>query len=132
MARDGAHGGRMVCGCRRHGEPGVVVRAAGDMACSHCGLTRLDRALEQAIEALLAERPGRTICPSEAARRVDPEDWRALMEPCREAAGRLCHAGRVRVLKRGEAIDPDAIRGPIRLVAVWRVRAVTVSHGASP
>lgn len=117
MARDGAQGGRMVCGCRRDGEQGTFTRADGDLACSHCGLTRLDVALEQAIEALLAERPGRTICPSEAARRVDPENWRALMEPCREAAHRLWSAGRIRILKRGEPVDPDAITGPIRLAS---------------
>ncbi|HYO36051.1 MAG TPA: DUF3253 domain-containing protein, partial [Geodermatophilus sp.] len=51
-------------------------------------------ALEQAIDALLdARAPGATICPSEAARAVDPKGWRELMPAAREAAGRLAAAG---------------------------------------
>ena len=113
---DNANPACLTCGCRRDGDAGASADD-GPSACPECGLTPLDRALEQAIEALLAERPGKTICPSEAARRVDSGHWRALMEPCREAARRLCHADRVRVLKRGERVDPDAIRGPIRLAS---------------
>jgi hypothetical protein len=84
--------------------------------CRTRGLRPVDRALEEAIESLLAERPdARTICPSEAARRVDPTDWRSLMEPARMAARRLWHADRVRILQRNQSIDPDAMRGPVRL-----------------
>ena len=69
-------------------------------------MTDVDRALEASILALLAEREsGKTICVSEAARDVhadvdDPEGWRELMEPAREAArrantapSRSCHTG---------------------------------------
>lgn len=87
----------------------------------------VDAALEDTILDLLAARdPGRTICPSEAARAVfadlhpDPagaevEGWRELMEPARRAAGRLVGRGEVVVTQRGEIVDLATARGPIRL-----------------
>src|SRR4051812_50198083 len=55
----------------------------------------LDARLERAIEELLDQRrPDASICPSEAARAVDPEGWRELMPAARAAAGRLAAAGR--------------------------------------
>lgn len=72
--------------------------------------------LEQAILALLAQRAaGATICPSEAARALGEDDWRARMEPSRAAARRLAAQGLVEVLQRGQRVDPDTARGPIRL-----------------
>jgi hypothetical protein len=52
----------------------------------------VDRALEQAIGALLDRRAPSSICPSDAARAVDPDGWRALMPAARAAAGRLAAA----------------------------------------
>jgi len=75
-----------------------------------------DPRLEEAILALLGERArGKTICPSEAARRVFPEGWRDKMEATREAARRLVAAGRVEIVQRGRVVDPSTARGPIRL-----------------
>ena len=79
-----------------------------------------DDALEQAILALLAERgAGKTICPSEAARRVsggeDRERWAALMEPARAAARRLVASGRIVVMQGGRVVEPSRAKGPIRL-----------------
>ncbi len=72
--------------------------------------------LERAIGALLDDRrPGATICPSEAARAVDPEGWRELMPAARAAAGRLAPAGRVEVTQRGEVVDVATARGPVRV-----------------
>ncbi|WP_448617123.1 DUF3253 domain-containing protein [Geodermatophilus sp. URMC 65] len=72
--------------------------------------------LEQAIDALLDDRrPGATICPSEAARAVDPEGWRELMPAARAAAGRLAAAGQVEVTQRGEVVDVATARGPVRV-----------------
>ncbi len=42
--------------------------------CRRTRPTRTDRALEAAIDELLRARPGKTICPSEAARRVGGDD----------------------------------------------------------
>jgi len=80
------------------------------------GPGRRGEALEAAILELLAGRkPGQTICPSEAARAVEPDGWRDLMEPARQAARRLVHAGEVEVTQGGRAVDPTDFRGPIRI-----------------
>ena len=88
-------------------------------ACRKAGVRPVDRALEQAILELLAgRRGGATICPSEAARRVRPEDWRPLMERTRSAARRLVAQGRVEVLQKGRVVDPSLAKGPIRIRGV--------------
>ena len=85
-------------------------------ACRKAGVRALDRELEATIEALL-DRCSRkaTICPSEAARAVRPDDWRPLMERTRRAARRLAARGRVEITQRGQVVDPSDARGPIRL-----------------
>ena len=76
----------------------------------------VDRALERTIDSLLdARRAGATICPSEAARAVDPEGWRELMPAAQAAAGRLAVAGDVEVTQRGEVVDVATARGPVRI-----------------
>jgi hypothetical protein len=72
--------------------------------------------LESAITDLLDQRgAGKTICPSEAARRVDPQGWRDLMEPARDAARRLVDAGEIEMTQQGEVVDPGTATGPVRL-----------------
>jgi ribosome modulation factor len=72
--------------------------------------------LERAIAELLdARADGATICPSDAARRVDPDGWRDLMDDARAAAARMVEAGRVEITQHGEAVDPATARGPIRI-----------------
>jgi hypothetical protein len=72
--------------------------------------------LQEAILDLLAQRrPGATICPSDAARAVEPDDWRPLMDAAREAARRLAEAGEVEVTQRGEVVDVATARGPVRI-----------------
>ena len=67
--------------------------------CRRRGLSDSDAALETAIRELLAARARTaTICPSEAARRIDPEGWRGLMEPARMAARRLVARGEVQIV----------------------------------
>jgi hypothetical protein len=73
-------------------------------------------ALEHAIDALLGARaPGASICPSEAARAVDPEGWRELMPEARAAAGRLAARGAVEVTQGGAVVDAGTARGPVRV-----------------
>lgn len=71
----------------------------------------------EAILALLGERDrGKTICPSEAARRLAGEgDFRPLMEPVRRAAAALAEAGTIEVTQGGEPVRIGEARGPIRL-----------------
>jgi Protein of unknown function (DUF3253) len=79
-------------------------------------LTDVDRALESAIIELLSRRAaGKTICPSEAARLLDPENWEELMEQARGAARRLASQGEIVITQRGKVIEPSATKGPIRL-----------------
>ena len=85
-------------------------------ACRKRGKSGVDTALEQAILDLLAARArGATICPSEAARRVAPDDWRPLMARARSAARRLVASGALEMTQRGHAVDPSTARGPVRL-----------------
>ncbi|MBT8450725.1 MAG: DUF2256 and DUF3253 domain-containing protein [Deltaproteobacteria bacterium] len=93
--------------------------------CRRDRVTALDQALEDSIVSLLMERRGKTICPSEAARRVDQKRWRALIEPARQAARRLVAAGKAEVLQGGRRVDPTTAKGPIR------IRLVNLSSTAS-
>ena len=77
-----------------------------------------DEAVAEAFLAPTAERgPGRTICPSEAARALAGENggWRGLMPSVRRVAGALAERGALRVSQRGRKVDPATVRGPIRL-----------------
>ncbi len=82
--------------------------------CRRRGVTDLDHRLEAAITGLLGGRTG-TICPSEAARAVDADGWRELMEPAQMAARRLVAAGEVEIVQGGRVVDPSTARGPIRV-----------------
>lgn len=74
------------------------------------------RELEACILALLDERrPGASICPSEAARRASPANWRALMPGVRQAAAALAERGLVECTQGGQVVDAGALRGPYRL-----------------
>lgn len=88
--------------------------------CSSACRTRkvwpIDRDLEVAITALLDTRAGgATICPSEAAKTISPDDWRDLMEAARCAARRLVADGVVVITQGGRVVDPSAAKGPIRI-----------------
>ena len=79
-----------------------------------------DETLEAAIVMLLAERgAGKTICPSEAARRVagseERERWEPLMEPARAAARRLAAQARVVITQGGHPVDVSRAKGPVRI-----------------
>ncbi|MEM6331137.1 MAG: DUF3253 domain-containing protein [Planctomycetota bacterium] len=71
---------------------------------------------QQAILELLRRRgPGKSICPSEAARLMAPADWRPQMPAVHAAAATLAGEGRLLVTQRGETVAPAAARGPVRL-----------------
>ena len=76
-------------------------------------------AAERAILDLLAQRgPGKTICPSEAARALGgDEGFRPLMALVRDAAATLAADGRIDVTQGGSPVDIAKARGPIRLRA---------------
>ena len=93
-----------------------------------------DDDIARAIEALLAtRRADASICPSEAARRLRPNGWRALMPAVRRVAFRMARTGRLRITQGATTIagdtpsdasdgvggsapdEPSAVRGAIRL-----------------
>ena len=84
--------------------------------CRSRKLKPVDHDLEAAILRLLSQRSGgATICPSEAAKVVEPDDWRSLMEPARSAARRLVASGDVVITQQGAVVDPSSAKGPIRI-----------------
>lgn len=110
-----------------------AVRYCSD-ACRARTVRPVDRALEESVRSLLAQRAhDATICPSEAARAVAAAEgatgratgsttdggtddaWRALMEPARRAARRLVAAGEVEITQGGRVVDPSTAKGPIRV-----------------
>src|ERR1700709_830036 len=92
-------------------------------ATAECGdscMPEVDERLEREILRLLRARgPGKTICPSEAARAVAASDdrtaWEPLMPLVRAAAGRLVGAGKIDVLQAGRVLDASTAKGPVRL-----------------
>lgn len=72
--------------------------------------------IRQSILSLLHERgPGKSICPSEAARRAAGEDaWRPLMHAVRAAGRELAAEGHIEVTKKGKPVDPETVKGVIR------------------
>ncbi|MEM6277045.1 MAG: DUF3253 domain-containing protein [Pseudomonadota bacterium] len=60
--------------------------------------------------ALAETRAPKSFCPSEVARRVS-DDWRPLMPRIRA----LSRAEGLRATQRGQPVDAEAARGPIRL-----------------
>lgn len=80
-------------------------------------LTPTDAQIRDAILELLARRdPGKTICPSDAARALGGDDgFRPLMADVRRVARDLVAGGRLEVTQSGRVVDPDRARGAIRL-----------------
>ena len=73
--------------------------------------------IERTITELLEARdPGKTICPSDAARALAGEaDFRPLMEPVRARAREMVDRGDLEITQRGRVVDPGSARGAIRL-----------------
>ena len=73
------------------------------------------RRLEQKILDLLASRGlGLTICPSEVLD-VSKKSDATAMNGVRAAAKYLVSLNLIEIVQRGRIVDPDTIRGPIRL-----------------
>jgi hypothetical protein len=67
------------------------------------------------MSLLNSRKRGASICPSEVARSVSPNDWEDLMEPTRCAARRLVATGVIEITQRGVVVEPSTARGPIRI-----------------
>lgn len=79
----------------------------------------MDPAEQVILDVLQACGPGKSICPTQAARALAghpaDESWRRSLAPVRLAAQRLAKAGRIEILRKGKPIAPDVLHGVIRL-----------------
>jgi len=74
------------------------------------------RTIAATIRKLLRERgAGKSICPSDVARALSPDGFRALMPAIRAEAARLARERELVVMQRGEVVNIATARGPIRL-----------------
>ncbi|MAI24636.1 MAG: hypothetical protein CMN75_01270 [Spirochaeta sp.] len=90
-------------------------------ACRRRKIRKIDQALENKILELLESEPrGGSVCPSEAARELDPRGWKSLLEPARCAARRLESKGKIHMKQKGQNINPSTAKGAIRLFKVPR------------
>jgi hypothetical protein len=72
--------------------------------------------IEAAILDLIGARgPGKTICPTEAARALDAEGWRRILPQVRSTAVGLARAGKIAIFRHGKPVDPNAFKGVYRL-----------------
>jgi len=81
-------------------------------------MSNTDAIAAEILRQTAARGADKSICPSEVARALAPEDdaWRRLMGAVRATAIRLAREGQVEVLRKGKPVDPAAeIRGVIRL-----------------
>lgn len=68
------------------------------------------------ILVLAAERGNdKTICPSEVARMLWPDEWRNHMEEVRLAALALRDEGKVQISQKGREVTDNKVKGPIRI-----------------
>lgn len=75
-----------------------------------------EKELAAKIRELLSARSAESsICPSDVARAAAPDNWRPLMEPVRKAARHMVADGEVQITQGGEVVDPESVRGPIRI-----------------
>jgi hypothetical protein len=74
---------------------------------------------ESAIRSLIAARGAlKTICPTDAARLVNPEYFRKALPDVRSAAVRLALAGEIAIYRHNKPVDPAGFKGVYRLGAV--------------
>ena len=74
-----------------------------------------DDRIAAVLAGLAARRgAGKTFCPSEAARAL-AEDWRPMMPEVRRVAAEMQRHGDLQAFRMGTPVDPELVRGPIRL-----------------
>jgi len=72
--------------------------------------------VRETILAMAEKRaPDKTVCPSEIARELFPADWRKHMDEVRQTAIELHNAGEVTITQKGQPVDVNLIKGPVRI-----------------
>ncbi len=67
---------------------------------------------EAILDMALQRGRDKSLCPSEVARALEPEDWQALMPEVRRVAAGMPE---IMATQNGVEVDPVTARGPIRL-----------------
>ncbi|MEV7619275.1 DUF3253 domain-containing protein [Microbacterium sp. NPDC089321] len=78
--------------------------------------TGFDERIASAVRALVRKRGESSICPSDVARTVGGESWRAIMDDVRRVTAHLADQGQVIVTQKGEPVQLRDARGPVRIV----------------
>ena len=69
---------------------------------------------EELLRQVTARGRDKSICPSEVARALAPE-WQSLLGRIRTVAVALSVERRIDILRKGKPVEPEAVRGVIRL-----------------
>jgi uncharacterized protein DUF3253 len=81
--------------------------------------------IAEVLLRLLRERgPGKTACPSEVARALDPIGWRGRLADVRATVLQLESAGELVVMQRGSVVRASSARGPVRIALPDEARRV--------
>lgn len=83
------------------------------------------------LEKLSAREPGKSICPSEVAKDLQPEQWQRMMGKVRGVAVGMARQGRLVITKKGKAVNPDAFKGVIRLRLPSEAEAAAIQPAPS-
>ena len=67
------------------------------------------------LELAAARGCDKTICPSEVARTLWPQQWRKHMDEVRQTAYILRDEGKVLISQKGRQVPGEAVKGPIRI-----------------
>ncbi len=73
-----------------------------------------DEIRDELLRQVEARGASKSICPSEVARALAPE-WQGLMSRIRSVAIMLSREQRIEILRKGKPVEPDAVKGVIRL-----------------
>jgi hypothetical protein len=78
--------------------------------------TPTDEAVDAAIIAQCsAAGPGKSVSPNDVAKVIDAEDWRRHLKQVKRRAQALTAEGRLQILRKGKPIEPDLMKGIVRL-----------------
>ncbi len=73
-----------------------------------------DTIREELLRQVEARGADKSICPSEVARALTSE-WHGLMSRIRVIAIALSHEQRIEILRKGRPVEPQGVKGVIRL-----------------
>jgi hypothetical protein len=75
-----------------------------------------DERIAAAIRTLTRKRAESSICPSDVARAIGGESWRARMGDVRRVAAELARRDEIVVTQKGEPVRIEEARGPVRII----------------